>query len=193
MENNKSFDYELRIGIFGAGGVGKSTITIKFTHNIFIEEYDPTIEDEYIKEIELNDKKILLKVLDTAYPEEFCDPFPRWVEFSQVFVLVYSIIDKYSFGEILNYHYKRIKNILNVQDYPKILIGNKSDLFTKREVKTKKGKELAKQLNCKYIETSAKTGENLNQLFYEASLLAIQELKNKENQNKKKKGKCLLM
>ncbi|KAJ5070004.1 ras gtpase [Anaeramoeba ignava] len=187
MENNKSFDYDLRIGIFGAGGVGKSSITIKFTHNMFIEEYDPNVEDEYTKEIELNDKKILLKVLDTTYPQEIYDPFPRWVEYSQVFVLIYSIIDKYSFDEILNYHNYSIKKIR--KDYPKILIGNKSDLTMKREISIKQGKELARNLNCKYIETSAKTGENINQLFYESSLLAFEELKNKENQKSKSKSK----
>ncbi|KAJ5070006.1 small g-protein ras2 [Anaeramoeba ignava] len=184
------------IGLFGKVDVGKSIIAVKYITNHFIEYQDPCIEDEYRRLNELNDQKLYTSILDTAYPRDIYDPFQRWVEYSQVFVLIYSIIDKSSFQEILEIH-EKILHFLNVQDYPKILIGNKSDLFTKREVKTKQGKELAKQLNCKYIETSAKTGENIHQLFYEASILAFEEMKknpNKfKNQNKKKKGKCLLM
>ncbi|KAJ5070000.1 ras gtpase [Anaeramoeba ignava] len=190
LDLNKDY-LELKIGLFGKQGVGKSTITIRFIQDIFLEEYDPTIEDEYRKEICLNNKIILLRILDTAAAEESAY-VQSWVEMSEIFVLVYSINDRDSFQEILYYcnYIKKYKK----ENHPKILIGNKSDLFTKRVVKTKEGKELANKLNCKYIETSAKTNENINQLFYEATLCGIP--KNNENQNenqKKKKGKCLLI
>jgi len=69
----------IKIGVFGDGGVGKSTTTIRFVQNIFIEDYDPTIEDSYRKQIDFkyNDKKqeqkmtVTLEILDTAGPEEY--------------------------------------------------------------------------------------------------------------------------
>ncbi|KAJ5070008.1 ras-like protein [Anaeramoeba ignava] len=199
MENK---EIEIKIGIFGSGGIGKSTITIRFLKDIFVEDYDPTITDIYIKKNDLNDKKIKFIILDTALQEEHYDPFPNYVRETNIFVLIYSITYKESFEEI-KYFDERIKRILDIEDkdYPKILIGNKSDLTMKREVSIKEGKELAKKLNCKFIETSAKTGENINQLFYETILLEIERLKTIEEENlnqkkkkkKNKKGKCFLM
>ncbi|KAJ5070009.1 ras gtpase [Anaeramoeba ignava] len=199
MENK---EMKIKVGLFGSGGVGKSTIAIRFSKDIFVEDYDPTIEDEYKKENDLNNKKILFYILDTAPQEEHYDPFPRYVQYTDIFVLIYSITYKRSFEDI-KYFNERIKRILDIEDkdYPKILIGNKSDLTMKREVSIKQGKELAKKLNCKFIETSAKTGENINQLFYETILLEIERLKTIEEENlnqkkkkkKNKKGKCFLM
>ncbi|KAJ5070001.1 ras gtpase [Anaeramoeba ignava] len=198
MNLDNDNELQLRIGLFGAGGVGKSTITIRFIQNIFIGDYDPTIEEEYRKIFDLNDKKISLNTLDTARGEEYYQISWRWARYSQVFVYVYSITDRDSFERIIDFHKSATKCLDGNENYRKILIGNKNDLFTKRVVKTKEGKELANKLNCKFIETSAKNVENINQLFYEASILGIGELKNpkknqKKNQNKNKKGKCLLM
>ncbi|KAJ5070007.1 small gtp-binding protein domain [Anaeramoeba ignava] len=201
MNNKKQNNPHLRIVLYGSGGVGKSTILIRFLLGKFIQEYDPTIEESYRKEIELNDEKIIFEILDSAGCEEDSIIIKRCLKFSDFFVLVYSVDNKFSFKEI-NYFHELIKRYLlekneNKKDYPKILIGNKSDLFTKRRITCKQGKELAKKLNCKFIETSAKTGENVHQLFYESIILAIQDLEKNPNkyQNKyhKKKGKCLLM
>ncbi|KAJ5070002.1 ras-like protein [Anaeramoeba ignava] len=181
----------LIIGLFGKQGVGKSTITIRFITNHFIEEYDPTIEEEYKKEIELNDKKIMLNILDTATAEEFYSVYVRWARYSQVVVYVYSISDRDSFKRM-----KKIQKMIQKikKNHPKILIGNKSDLTMKRAISIEEGKELANKLNCKFIETSAKTGENIQQLFYESALLGIEELENpNQNENENKKGKCSLM
>ncbi|KAJ5070010.1 ras gtpase [Anaeramoeba ignava] len=144
--------------------------------------------------------KIKLNIFDISHQEEFGDTLSRSIRRRDIFVLVYSITDKHSFEDI-KYFDERIKRILNIEDkdYPKVLIGNNSDLTMKREISIKEGKKLAKELNCKYIETSAKNGENINQIFYETILLEIERLKTIKEENlnqkkkKKKKGKCLLM
>ncbi|KAJ5069996.1 ras gtpase [Anaeramoeba ignava] len=199
MNKKKNWnDYlELRIAIFGKEGVGKTSITKRFLKGRFIDYYDPSM-DEDSKKMDINNEKIHLWIFDTAGQEEYQILNERIARKCYSFVLVYSIDDRNSFQEIIEIH-KKNQQFLENEDYPKVLIGNKNDLFTKREVKTKEGKELAKQLNCKFIETSAKNGENINQLFYESSILAIPKAKAKrkkkelKKQKEKKKGNCLLM
>ena len=61
---------EYKIVLLGECGVGKSTITIQFTQNYFIEEYDPTIEDCYRKQFLIDEEVILIEILDTV-PDEY--------------------------------------------------------------------------------------------------------------------------
>ncbi|KAJ5069999.1 ras gtpase [Anaeramoeba ignava] len=148
------------------------------------------------KKLILNDKKILLNILDTACCEEYLPNIENLARDYELFIYVYSITDKSSYKDIFRYYFERVEKIK--ENHPKILIGNKSDLTMKRKVSIEEGKELANKLNCKFIETSAKTNENINQLFYEIISLKIQKENQNQNQNqnqneKKKKGKCLLM
>jgi len=62
---------EYNIVVLGAGGVGKSCITTQFVQNIWIEAYDPTIEDSYRKIVEVDGKSCILEILDTAGTEQF--------------------------------------------------------------------------------------------------------------------------
>ncbi|KAJ5069998.1 ras gtpase [Anaeramoeba ignava] len=196
MNLNKEYDLELKIGLFGAGAVGKSSIAIRFVEDKFIEEYDPTIEEEFRKEIDFNNKKILLRILDTAGCQEYWPYIENLARGYELFIYVYSITDRNSYKEIFHY-YNSIKKYKS-ENHPKVLIGNKSDLTMKRAISIEEGKELANKLNCKFIETSAKNGENINQLFYEIISFKIPNQNENQNQNqneneKKKKGKCLLM
>ena len=57
---------EHKIVVMGSGGVGKSAITVRFVQEIFVEKYDPTIEDSYRKNVVIDDKQYMLEILDTA-------------------------------------------------------------------------------------------------------------------------------
>ena len=52
--------------VLGSGGVGKSALTVQFVQGIFVEKYDPTIEDSYRKKVEIDDEQCVLEILDTA-------------------------------------------------------------------------------------------------------------------------------
>jgi GTPase KRas protein len=54
----------------GGGGVGKSCVTLQFVQSFFTEDYDPTIEDSYRKQVAVDGKTVLLDILDTAGQEE---------------------------------------------------------------------------------------------------------------------------
>lgn len=57
---------EYKLVVLGSGGVGKSTLTVRFVQGVFIEKYDPTIEDSYRKKVEIDNEQCILEILDTA-------------------------------------------------------------------------------------------------------------------------------
>ena len=62
---------EYKIVVLGSGGVGKSALTVQFVQGIFVEKYDPTIEDSYRKQVEVDGQQCMLEILDTAGTEQF--------------------------------------------------------------------------------------------------------------------------
>ncbi len=61
---------EFKVVVLGSGGVGKSALTVQFVSGHFMEKYDPTIEDFYRKEIEVDHTPCVLEILDTAGTEQ---------------------------------------------------------------------------------------------------------------------------
>ena len=57
---------EYKIVVLGSGGVGKSALTVQFVQGIYVEKYDPTIEDSYRKQVEVDGQQCMLEILDTA-------------------------------------------------------------------------------------------------------------------------------
>ncbi|CAG8613239.1 3160_t:CDS:2, partial [Cetraspora pellucida] len=148
-------------------GVGKSALTIQFIQAHFVDEYDPTIEDSYRKQCVIDDEVALLDVLDTAGQEEYRHVAMReqYMRTGEGFLLVYSITSRNSFDEISTFH----QQILRVKDkdyFPTIVVANKCDLEMERQVSGQEGRELAKNFNCRFIETSAKQRINVDEAFY---------------------------
>ena len=63
--------WECKIVLLGSGAVGKSSLTVQFVQGVFVEKYDPTIEDSYRKQVEVDDRQCMLEILDTAGTEQF--------------------------------------------------------------------------------------------------------------------------
>lgn len=63
---------EYKIVVLGSGGVGKSALTVQFVQGIFVEKYDPTIEDSYRKQVEVDGQQCMLEILDTAGTVSYC-------------------------------------------------------------------------------------------------------------------------
>jgi len=152
-----------RVALLGDGGVGKTALAVQFTLNCFIETYDPTIEDAYRKQLLVDDKMCFVEVIDTAGQEEYATLRDQWIREGQGFVLVYSIASRLSFEriDIFRQSMNRIKRGQPVF----LLVGNKSDKATEREVSYDEGSRLAERFGCDFMETSAKTSQNVENLF----------------------------
>lgn len=157
---------EYKLVVVGGGGVGKSCLTIQLIQSHFVDEYDPTIEDSYRKQCVIDDEVALLDVLDTAGQEEYSAMREQYMRTGEGFLLVYSINSRQSFEEITTFQ----QQILRVKDkdyFPMVVVGNKCDLESEREVTRQEGENLARSFGCKFIETSAKSRINVDKAFYD--------------------------
>lgn len=155
---------EFQVVVIGGGGVGKSALTVQFIQGHFIDEYDPTIEDSYRKDIILDGKPVILDVLDTAGQEEYSAMREQYVRSGQGFLLVYSVNSRDSFNEVEAF-YQQILRSKDVESFPVVLVGNKSDLKQQRVVPTDEGRSVANRWGCPFLETSAKDRVNVDESF----------------------------
>ena len=88
---------EFKVVVLGSGGVGKSALTVQFVSGHFMEKYDPTIEDFYRKEIEVDHTPCVLEILDTAGTEQFASMRDLYIKNGQGFVVAYSLTNHQTF------------------------------------------------------------------------------------------------
>lgn len=157
---------EYKVVVLGSGGVGKSALTVKFVSGTFMEKYDPTIEDFYRKEIEVDSAPSVLEILDTAGTEQFASMRDLYIKNGQGFVIVYSITSLQTFQDIRTMK-EQIVRVKGLENIPMILVGNKADLDHQREVPSSEGASLAQVWGCPFLETSAKNTQNVNEVFIE--------------------------
>ena len=158
---------EYKVVVLGSGGVGKSALTVQFVSGTFMEKYDPTIEDFYRKEIEVDGAPCVLEILDTAGTEQFASMRDLYIKNGQGFVVVYSLTNHQTFQDVKTMK-EQIIRVKGCNDkVPILLVGNKLDLAHQREVSTVEGMSLAQSWNCPFMETSAKNRCNVNEVFSE--------------------------
>lgn len=130
-----------------------------------MDAYDPTIEDSYNKEVEVDGRACNLEILDTAGVAQFTAMRELYIKNGQGFLLVYSVTDKKSLEELLaiKQQITRIKGSSNV---PMVLIGNKCDLNDERQLEPEDGIEVSKTWNkVPFYETSAMYRMNVDDSF----------------------------
>lgn len=162
------------IVMLGTGAVGKSAITIQYVSHYFSHIYNPTIEDSFRTNLEIDGKVYRMSILDTAGQEEYSSLRDSYIRSGDGFVLVYSITSKVSFLEA-NALREEIYRVLDKdvsEQVPIVLVGNKCDLAHERQVATEDVAEIAKEWRVPFLECSAKEKTNIDQL-YETALREI--------------------
>ncbi|XP_066145774.1 GTP-binding protein Di-Ras2 [Euwallacea fornicatus] len=163
----QSNDY--RVVVFGAGGVGKSSLVVRFVKGTFRESYIPTIEDTYRQVISCNKNICTLQITDTTGSHQFPAMQRLSISKGHAFILVFSVCSRQSLEE-LKPIYEVIKEIKgpDLSHIPIMLTGNKCDESVGlREVSTAEGQGQAAEWGVSFMETSAKTNHNVKQLFQE--------------------------
>ncbi|KAI9324807.1 hypothetical protein DFJ73DRAFT_225486 [Zopfochytrium polystomum] len=157
---------EFKLVVLGAGGVGKSALTIQFAQRHFVEEYDPTIEDNYRMVVTLDMQDIVLDILDTAGQEEYAAMRDQYMRSGDGFLLCYSIISRPSFDEVSRL-YARILRVKDVEWFPVVLVATKADLGSLRVVSVDEGIDAARRLlgGATFVETSARVRVNVDEAF----------------------------
>ena len=151
-----------KIILVGDPGVGKTTIINRINDNPFNEAYEASIGVDFMsKNIKFRGQNIKLQMWDTAGQEKYRGLIPSYVRNSSLVFLVYDVGSKSSFDNIP----KWIQFIQSIEKTTLILCGNKIDLEN-REVSKEMGEEFARKENITFFEVSAKTNENIKNMFY---------------------------
>ena len=182
MSNKKDpKENSYKILTIGESGVGKTAILKRYVEDKFPKHHLSTIGIDYLsKDITIYNKKIKLRVWDTAGQERYRNitthtykevRHGNGVQLYDGIALIFDLTDENSFNQI-NDWMDQIYNNTDKKLISLILIGNKSDLINERKIQKEKGEEMAENLHIKYFETSALTGEGINQAFeYLAKLI----------------------
>uniref|UniRef100_A0A7N8XBI3 RAB41, member RAS oncogene family n=1 Tax=Mastacembelus armatus TaxID=205130 RepID=A0A7N8XBI3_9TELE len=156
---------KFKLVFLGEQSVGKTSLITRFMYDSFDNTYQATIGIDFLsKTMYLEDRTIRLQLWDTAGQERFRSLIPSYIRDSAAAVVVYDIANLNSFQQTS----KWIDDVRTERgsDVIIMLVGNKTDLADKsRQITTEEGEQRAKELNVMFIETSAKTGYNVKQLF----------------------------
>ncbi len=164
---------------YNSKAVGKSNILSRYAKNTFKPNHEITIGCEFMaKNIQLKDKIIRIQIWDTAGQESFRSITRSYYKNSTCAFIVYDITFKKTFDNVIIWLNECrdmcYKNILIC------LIGNKIDLEDKREVTFEDGENFAKENNLLFFETSAKNGNNINEIFLESAKILMNKIEKGE-------------
>ncbi|EPE27873.1 P-loop containing nucleoside triphosphate hydrolase [Glarea lozoyensis ATCC 20868] len=151
---------KFKLVFLGEQSVGKTSLITRFMYDSFDNMYQATIGIDFLsKTMYLEDRTVRLQLWDTAGQERFRSLIPSYIRDSSVAVAT----DMKSFNNTR----KWVDDVRGERgnDVIIVLVGNKTDLGDKREVTTQQGEEEAKKNNLMFIETSAKVGHNVKNLF----------------------------
>ncbi|MBN3289484.1 RAB6A protein, partial [Polypterus senegalus] len=155
---------KFKLVFLGEQSVGKTSLITRFMYDSFDNTYQATIGIDFLsKTMYLEDRTVRLQLWDTAGQERFRSLIPSYIRDSTIAVVVYDITNPNSFNQTS----KWIDDVRTERggDVIIMLVGNKTDLADKRQISTEEGEQKAKELSVMFIETSAKTGYNVKQLF----------------------------
>ena len=172
------FDHLFKILIIGESGVGKTCFLLRYAENSFVANHLLTIGIDFkIKVIEIEGKSIKLQIWDTAGQDRFRTITKTYYKGSHGVILVYDVCDERSFGNVKNWVNQIEQNAKS--SICKVLVGNKCDK-AERVITEEQGRKLAEEYNMKFYETSAKTGQNVEETFTYLTREILKIYKNKE-------------
>lgn len=181
MEATERMEFNYKLVILGYYSVGKSSLALKYVKNQFNVNEESTIGAAFLtKTIFYQDHTIKYEIWDTAGQERYRSLIPMYYRGAHVALIVYDITSIESF-ETAKMWFEEL-NTEKPNNFLKVLVGNKKDLERQsRRVSAAEAEDFAISNGIKFYEVSAKTGENVENLFNDiaAVLPKIQKKKKK--------------
>jgi len=160
----QEYDYVFKLVLIGDSGVGKSCLLLRFADDTYTESHISTIGVDFkIRTIQLDGKTIKLQIWDTAGQERFRTITSSYYRGAHGIIVVYDTTDSETFEHVKTWLHE-IDRYAS-ENVNKLLVGNKCDLTTKRQVDEEPAKEFANGLNIPFLETSAKNATNVEDAF----------------------------
>ena len=171
------YDATFKIIIFGDAGCGKTTLTQRFLTNLFVSDQTMTIGVDFeVKSLTVNEQKVKLQIWDFGGEERFRFLLPTYVRGARGGLFLYDITNFSSIAHIDDWLSVIRKEIRAEDIFPIIVVGGKADLVESREVSSAEGIKIAKSRNVNgFIETSSKTGENVEKAFEALTSLMLDD------------------
>jgi small GTP-binding protein len=173
------YDATFKIIIFGDAGCGKTTLTQRFLTNLFVSDQTMTIGVDFeVKSLTVDEQKVKLQIWDFGGEERFRFLLPTYVRGARGGLFLYDITNFSSIAHIDDWLSVIRKEIRAEDIFPIIVVGGKADLVESREVSSAEGIKIAKLRNVNgFIETSSKSGENVEKTFEALTRLMLNDAK----------------
>lgn len=173
------YDATFKIIIFGDAGCGKTTLTQRFLTNLFVSDSKMTIGVDFeVKSLEVDKQKVKLQIWDFGGEERFRFLLPTYVRGARGGLFLFDITNYSSLAHIDDWLNVIRKEIRAEDVFPIIVVGGKADLGENREVSAAEGIKIAKSRNVDgFIETSSKSGENVEKTFEALTSLMLNNSK----------------
>eukprot|EP00088_Acartia_fossae_P046739 TRINITY_DN5054_c1_g1_i1.p1 TRINITY_DN5054_c1_g1~~TRINITY_DN5054_c1_g1_i1.p1 ORF type:complete len:219 (+),score=33.24 TRINITY_DN5054_c1_g1_i1:22-678(+) len=176
---NEPYDYLFKFLVIGSAGTGKSCILHQFIENTFKEDSSHTIGVEFgSKILPVGGRTVKLQIWDTAGQERFRSVTRSYYRGAAGALLVYDISSRESFNSLANW--LTDARTLASPAIVIVLVGNKKDLDEEREVTFMEASRFAQENGIMFLETSAKTGESIEEAFLKCSKNILSKIESGE-------------
>ncbi|KAK2846526.1 hypothetical protein Q5P01_009525 [Channa striata] len=161
---NPEYDYLFKLLLIGDSGVGKSCLLLRFADDTYTESYISTIGVDFkIRTIDMDGKTVKLQIWDTAGQERFRTITSSYYRGAHGIIIVYDVTEQESFSNVKQWLDEIDRYAC--ENVSRLLVGNKSDLVSKKVVDAATAQELASSLKIPFLETSAKSSDNVERAF----------------------------
>ncbi|XP_019362835.1 PREDICTED: rho-related GTP-binding protein RhoF [Gavialis gangeticus] len=192
----------LKLVVVGDGGCGKTSLLLVYAEGAFPERYAPSVFEKYSTTVQVGSKTVALDLYDTAGQEDYDRLRPLSYQNANVVLICYDVMSPTSYDNVLIKWYPEVSHFC--RGVPLVLIGCKTDLRKDKEHLRKlrssqqepitytQGEATCRQMNAEvYLECSAKFRENVEDVFKEATTIALNAIKKAKRQKKQKRCSIL--